>query len=118
MDTVVLSFHDGNDDCIEFQAIVNTLDPICAVIDDDDEPEVPNFPGCTVLDSSYGSVGDRNDFVIDYDIEDATTLDPAHLEATLSAFLCNRYHITQLSFGPLPPEPEETGPIHPHGPRP
>lgn len=105
MDVLILSFHDEDDECVEFEAVVDTLDPICAVIDNDGEPEMPDFPGCTLHDSSYSSDEAKNSFIVDYGIEDDASLDVQKVEAGLRDFLDKAYGIVVLSFAPLEEEP-------------
>lgn len=108
MDTVILSFHTDDDEGIEFEAVVDTLDPICAVIDGDDEPEVPEFAGWIVHDSAYGAEGDKHAFMVDYGPEeDEVPIDPAQVEAVTRNFLAKHYGVSVQSFGPLPPAPQE-----------
>lgn len=110
INTVVLSFHDDANGCIEWEAVVDTLGPILDIIDDDDEPSVPQFPGCTVFDSSYGSGGGKNAFMIDYG-QAAVPIDPQELEATVRQFLADRYGMTVQAFASLPAASSDTSPV-------
>lgn len=116
MDTVVLSFHLDNDDCIEFELVVDSLDPICNLIDDDDDPPVPEFAGWVVHDSSYGATGGRNAFMVDYGAEqEDLPIDANQVEQVARAFLSFRYGISILGFERLPSErlpPSHPSPRH------
>lgn len=101
MDTVIVSFRADNDDSVEWEAVVDTLDPIRALIDQDEEPPVPDFADCTLFDSSYGSTGNRHEFIIDYGLDDGASLDPVQVEATLRDFLATVYGMRVQAFAPL-----------------